>query len=311
MPLHPFFRAKLDRFGSDLGGAELEQAMADLMVSDDVWEVPESVLIGAETVDGPHGPIAVRTYARSDTGPSPRSAVLWMHGGGFQHGTLDWLEAHAVSAELADRTGAFVVSVDYRLVSDEVKYPVPLDDVVAAWAWLVARAPEAKLFIGGASAGASLATGAAMRLRDEGQRVPDGLLLAYGVFHFPVPGVDAGSRALMEELPDGFRMDLSGHIAAFRDYTGAIHHVPVYAAPGTGDLRGMPPAAVLSAEYDELRGSSELLVAQLTEAGVASTTRLALGMIHGHLNWAPGPTLEEIGDSIAFFADFIDSRSAA
>ena len=88
-----------------------------------------------------------------------------MHGGGFVIGTVDDTESVIPGYELAARAGAVVVSVGYRLAVDGVRYPAPLDDAMAAWRWLGEHAPArrrpARLFIGGASVGANLATAVA------------------------------------------------------------------------------------------------------------------------------------------------------
>src|SRR4051794_17839471 len=131
---------------------------------------PPAVTVDSVAVDGPHGPIPVRVYT-SGTG-SDRPSLVWMHGGAFVMGDLDMPEADRTAREVADRAGAVVVSVDYRLAVGGVHYPVPLDDVVAVVRWVRDHPAElgldpARIAVGGASAGANLATGAVLRLRDE------------------------------------------------------------------------------------------------------------------------------------------------
>ncbi|HWI32216.1 MAG TPA: alpha/beta hydrolase fold domain-containing protein [Microbacterium sp.] len=309
MSLNPFFEAKLAPLaGLTQEGAGTPGILDDFLASPAGWTVPEDVEIYDQTCDGPHGPVGIRVY-RSNTSSDSRPGLLWMHGGGFVVGTLDWAEAHVVAAELAHRVGAIVISVDYRLAAGEVTYPVPLDDVIAAWTWLEANARDlgvtSGLYIGGGSAGANLAAAAAMRLRDEKRATPKAMLLAYGVFHFPVPGISAEQHVQMSVLPSFLRGTPEGHIGAFRNYVGNVHHVPVYATPGNGDLRGMPPAAIVVSEYDELRASSETFAAQLEDAGIPVQTYHALGMLHGHLNWLPSDELPEVDATIAFFARFL------
>ena len=94
--------------------------------------LPAGVTVASLEIPGPHGPVPVRTYRPAG---AAGATLLWVHGGGFRHGDLDMPEAHLVSAELASRAGAYVVSVGYRLAVDGVRYPVPLDDVFAAWGW--------------------------------------------------------------------------------------------------------------------------------------------------------------------------------
>ena len=108
----------------------------------------------------------VRVYRPPGAASREVPGLLWMHGGAFVAGDLDMPEAHVVSAELASR-GAIVVSVDYRLATATVRYPVPLDDVHAAWGWFADVTDDLgtdprQLAIGGASAGANLAAAATL-----------------------------------------------------------------------------------------------------------------------------------------------------
>ncbi|GAA2659287.1 alpha/beta hydrolase fold domain-containing protein [Paractinoplanes durhamensis] len=241
--------------------------------------LPAGVTTGEVTIDGPHGPIRLLTYRPA--GPA-EVALLWAHGGGFRHGTAEMPEGHWVSAELCARAGAFVVSVDYRLAVDGVRYPVPLDDVHAAWSWFSASSDRpARAAIGGASAGAALALATAVRAG----RKPDALLLAYPFTHFPNPAADAELAAeLSEALPPAARFTAAGVEDMVRNYVGRISDLPPDALPGAARLTGLPPARILLSEYDDLRTSGELLARQLTEAGVETTTYLAKGAPHGHLN---------------------------
>lgn len=310
--LAEFFIARLALVAGAVGDtsgrdADLQRRMDAFLEPPDSWSPPEGIATRELWIAGPHGPVPVRLYAPTRERNGPRAGLVWMHGGGFVTGTLDWGEAHAVSAELAERCDAVVMSVDYRLAVDGVRYPVPLDDVISAWTWFCRGRSElgvdGGLFIGGASAGANLAAGAAMRLRDTGQTVPDGMLLAYGVYHFPVPALSREVQGLVSCLPAMFRMDYSTHIDSFENYVGSVNGVARYAAPGNADLTGMPRAAIVVCEFDDLRASSELFSRQLEQAGVPVSLHLARGMIHGHLNWFPGPTLPEISRTLDFFVD--------
>ncbi|MFC4011337.1 alpha/beta hydrolase fold domain-containing protein [Nonomuraea purpurea] len=261
------------------------------------WTMPE-VTIEELNVDGPHGPIPVRTYRPRQT---PAAALLWVHGGGFWAGDLDMPEAHTVSAELAARAGAFVASVGYRLAVNGVRYPVPLDDVGAAWRWLAGAGVADRLVLGGASAGAALALAAALRNRDRGSdhRVA-GLLLAYPFAHFPNPALDAESAAEMAALPATLRFPVASIEAMVRNYVGRISDLPPDALPGAARLDGLPPTRILLSEYDDLRPSGELLERQLREAGVPVGSYVAKGMPHGHLNRTP--SLDGVNASLDFFA---------
>ena len=121
-------------------------------------------------------------------------------------GNLDMPEADWTARELAGRAGAVVVTVDYRLCNEAVHYPVPHDDVVAAIRWARENAPslgidQGRLCVGGASAGANLAAGAALKLRDADGQLPAHLIFAYGVAHSVIPPMSADHAALMREVP--------------------------------------------------------------------------------------------------------------
>lgn len=264
------------------------------------WDAT-GVAVEDTAIDGPHGSIPLRLYRPEGT---VGGAVLWCHGGGFRWGDLDMREAHAVSIELARRAGVAVASVDYRLADDTVKYPVPIDDVHAAWNWWCNQPlPEgAPIALGGASAGAALALATALRTRDTGGRPADVLLLAYPFAHYPNPSLSPAMNAEMAAVP--FRFEPESVEGMVRNYVGRISDVPPDALPGAARLDGLPRTRIVVSEYDDLRASAELLERQLREVGVPVESYLALGMTHGHLNHSP--ELAEVAQSLDFFAKGLD-----
>ncbi|QHC68206.1 alpha/beta hydrolase fold domain-containing protein [Rathayibacter sp. VKM Ac-2759] len=300
MPLDPYLAARLPHLEGLAYPLDAAQAARLAAFEQDPgrWSLPAGVTVSDASAGGPHGPIPLRVYDPAEaTGP----ALLWVHGGGFQAGDLDMQESHVVSAELAARAGSRVVSVGYRLASETVRYPVPLDDVHAAWRQLRAETPEATpVAIGGASAGAALAVATALRLRDAGTRLPEHVLLAYPFAHFPNPAVDDDVLRELMTLPALLRFPTASIEGMVRTYVGRLSDLPADALPGAAPLAGLPPVSVMVNEFDELRGSAELLLRQLAEAGVAATGYLARGMPHGHLNRTPA--LPEVDRSLAFFA---------
>ncbi|MFE7843067.1 alpha/beta hydrolase fold domain-containing protein [Streptomyces sp. NPDC057474] len=303
MPLDPYLAERLHLLAGitfpDLADPDAQLRFGEFMRDPAEWAQPDVVVEDGE-IAGPHGPVPVRTYAPRRPGST---AVLWAHGGGFLGGDLDMPEAHVVAAELAARAGAVVVSVDYRLAVGGVRYPVPLDDVCAAWRWLrTERAADAELVaLGGASAGAALALAAALRHRVEALRPADLLLLAYPFAHFPVPALDSTTAAEMATLPPTMRFTTADVEFMVENYVGRLTDLPRHALPGAAPLNGLPPVHLLLSEYDDLRPSAELLARQLTASEVEVSTYLAAGMPHGHLNRTPA--LAEVDRSLDFFAD--------
>ena len=120
-------------------------------------------------IPGPDGPVAARAVWPLDAA-TPTATLVYFHGGGFIVGDLDSHEAHCI--RIANRTGAVVVSVAYRL-APEHPFPAAVEDSLAAVRWVHARRDEfggaqRPLAVGGDSAGGNLAAVAALMCRDEG-----------------------------------------------------------------------------------------------------------------------------------------------
>ncbi|WP_105974287.1 alpha/beta hydrolase fold domain-containing protein [Streptomyces geranii] len=303
MPLDPYLAERLHLIAGltfdDLADPDALTRFGEFARDPAKWNQPD-VAIANTTIPGPHGPVPVRTY----TPPGPgASAVLWVHGGGFLGGDLDMPEAHVVAAELAARASAVVVSVGYRLATEDVHYPVPLDDVHAAWRWFRTdvAADAGLVALGGASAGAALALASALRDRDTALRPADLLLLAYPFAHFPVPALDGATAAEMAGFPPTMRFSPAGIEFMVENYVGRLTDLPRDALPGAAALHGLPPVHLLLSEYDDLRPSGELLARQLAASGGTVKPYLAVGMPHGHLNRTPA--LAEVDRSLDFFAE--------
>ena len=157
-----------------------------------------------DTVAGPHGPVPVRWYF-----PQPgtlligTAPIVWVHGGAFVRGDLDLPETHEVARALAAQ-GFRVVTVGYRLVTagfrrpgggPAIRYPVPVDDVVAVVRAVQQDNPHG-VILGGASAGACLAAGAVLRLAADDAPPLRGLFFAYGIFHARLPVVSREVRKI-------------------------------------------------------------------------------------------------------------------
>ncbi len=247
------------------------------------------------TIAGPHGDVSVRVDRPPTQGP--HAALVWVHGGGFAAGDLDMPEAHWVGLAMAAR-GFGVISVDYRKCLGGVHYPVPADDVLAAWLWAVAHSDElassGRLHLGGASAGASLAATVTKRLRDDEGELPASVLLVYPTLHPELPAMSEEVASATEAVRAAVPMELVRWM--YLNYAGSEEMLEdPYAFPGLGDVGGQPPVYILNSERDVLRASGEAYAVDLAAAGVDVTVEYEPGTGHGHLN---DPQLPEATRSI-------------
>ena len=258
----------------------------------DGYAAPEALVEEFE-LSGPHGPVRVRAYRPLRRVASHRGLV-WAHGGAFLGGDLDMPEADCVARELVSRTSCVVVSVDYRLCVDGVHFPVPHDELHTAFIWAATKSdllPDGSGWaIGGASAGANLALGAAERLRDEGGVAPIAVLLAYPVVHEPVPPGSSEHAAKMATVVPALRFSPESTEFFNRNYLGPHPLSVPYAFPGMNPLEGLPPVFISLCEYDDLTPSGERLATDLRTAGVEVIEDVVAGVPHGHLNIAGLPS---------------------
>lgn len=226
------------------------------------------------------GAVPVRLYRPLGAPPGPLSALVWMHGGGFVAGDLE--SADPAARELCAGAGLVVVSVEYPL-APEHPFPAALESCLKVTAWVVDNAEElgldpGRVAVGGDSAGANLAAALSQLARDRG-RPP----IAFQLLVYPV--VDhLASFASVKENGEGFLLTaeamawFSEHYAGQADIDDRDPMMsPIYAA----DLAGLPPALVITAEFDPLRDEGEAYAMRLRQAGVPVQTSRYDGMIHG------------------------------
>lgn len=233
-------------------------------------------------LQGPGGELRVRIYRPVRERNLP--ILVFFHGSGF---VLCSLNTHnGIAQNLCAGAGCTVVSVDYRL-APEHKYPAGLDDCVWATRWAIEHAHEFdgdpnNVVIAGDSAGGNLAAAAALRLRDESGPTLRGQLLIYPVTDYHTPGTPSYQRnaqgyGLTRETMQWFwRHYLNDESEA------ALPYVSPLRAP---DLRHLPPALVITAEYDPLCDEGRFYAEKLRAAGVAVRYRSWPGMNHGFFFW--------------------------
>ncbi len=213
----------------------------------EILDLPRAPLPRVEDlqIPGPDGPLPVRLYAPS-AGRLP--VLLYLHGGGF---TIGGIETHdSLCRQLALRSGAAVVSLDYRL-APEHRFPAAVDDCWAAMRWLAAEGhglglDTARLAVGGDSAGGTLAAVCALHARDLGLPLALQLLIT--------PGTTAhADTASHKFFANGFLLDAAAITWFFEHYIDHHHQRDWRFAPLLAeDHSGLAPACVVLAECDPL-----------------------------------------------------------
>ena len=238
------------------------------------------------TIGGRHGDIPGRRYR----GPgSNATAFVWVHGGAFIGGDLEFPEAHWVSLAIAAR-GFTVLSLDYRKSLRGVHYPVPSDDVLDGWLWATEHAHEwgaaaDDMHLGGASAGGNLVAGVTKRLRDGAGPLPASLVLVYPVVHPELPPLspDLHTKFAADDAASGFSTSMVRDMNLQYGGSEDVLDDP-YAFASNGPLGGQPPVFVLNSDVDVLRASGEAYADALRAAGVDVTVVTEPDTRHGHVN---------------------------
>jgi acetyl esterase len=236
------------------------------------------------------GPVMARTETWEQDGVRLRlhlpveeeglPVLFYIHGGGWALFSMDTHDR--LMREYAARSGVAVVGIDYSL-SPEAKFPVALDEIVAALAWLegegAALGVDAwRMVVGGDSAGANLAVAACLRRRAAGEPALAGMLLNYGAFD--------PRRSRSYELYSGpeFTLEADEMDEFWRLYVaheGQLEDPLV--APIEAELHGLPPAFLAIAECDILADSNRAFAQKLGEAGVPVESVVYQGATHSFL----------------------------
>jgi acetyl esterase len=264
MPLHPQVKQLLflvETSGepplNELSPPEAREAANKLRVL--VGQGPELPQVEDFQLPTRAGEITARRYVPED----PQATILWLHGGGWVIGDL---ESHdAMCRLLAQSSGCRVVAVDYRL-APEHPFPAPLEDCWDALTYLAALDGDQPLILGGDSAGGNMTAVCTHRARDRG-----GPELALQILVYPATSQDdtTESYRLYGSGPETFLT--SAEMEWFHN-----HYLPNPADRMTAEvapllaesLENLPPAIVITAEYDPLRDDGLAYVERLRAAGV-------------------------------------------
>lgn len=229
-------------------------------------------------IPGPESTVGVRVYQPNGSGPFP--VLMNFHGGGWVIGDLD--TADAISREFCREANCVVVSVDYRL-APEHPFPAAVEDCYAATLWAGANMDSISgngvLAVTGESAGANLATVVAREIRDNG-----GPPLCFQLLAYPVTDHNM-ERASYAENGEGRMLTTDTMRYFWSHYCPAqTSRTDPRASPlHASSLADLPPALVLTAQFDPLRDEGAAYAAALEAAGVPTTYLCGEGLIHDFL----------------------------
>lgn len=287
MPLDPQTQAMI---ASVAGGKPVEQMTVQEMR--EALELrakltggtPEPVAeVSAREVPGPGGPIPVRVYVPSSA-EAGAPALVYFHGGGWVRGSLGTHDH--VCRTLANGAACVVVSVDYRMAPEHV-FPAAVDDSLAATRWVVEHAAELgvdprRIAVGGDSAGGNLAAVVALLLRDAGET-----LLVHQLLVYPVIDRNFETRSYSENA-DGFMLTREAMRYYWRTYQPDESQAddPRACPIRASSHAGLPPALIITAEFDPLRDEGRAYADRLRAAGTPVEYHEYPGVVHGFFSSA-------------------------
>jgi acetyl esterase len=283
MPLHPSLQALRDQRARDgvaplytltlaeARAADLAAIRADAGAPEPVWEVT-----GLE-VPGPDSTLPLRVYRPTAGDRMP--TLVYLFGGGWTLGSLD--TSDAICRSLANAAGCLVVAVGYRL-APEARFPAAVEDCYAGARWVAGHAADigadpARIAVGGDSAGGNLAAAVTLLARERGGPDLVGQVLVY-------PNTDHGADTpSLRDSTDPTWFNRHSVAWYWNHYLAdpADGADPLASPLRAGDLSGLPPALVITAEYDPLRDEGESYARRLVEAGVPVRLSRYDGMAHG------------------------------
>ena len=230
---------------------------------------------------GPGGDIPIRIY--QPQGDGPFGILVYFHGGGWVIGDLD--TADAVCREIATLAEVIVVSVDYRLAPEHV-YPAAVQDSYAALQWvndnLETLQGNGKIGVGGESAGGNLAAVVAQQSRDRG-----GPPIAFQCLLYPVTDAEM-SRPSYSENGSGYLLETTTMEWFWDTYCPDLEQrLNADASPlRAKNLADLPPALVVTAEFDPLRDEGNAYAHALQAAGNSATLMCCEGLVHDFFSTA-------------------------
>ncbi len=308
MTLKPEIKNLLDQFAAfkAAGAKSIEQMSVQenrdglgAFYSGVVGDVQEVAKVEDVTIPVDEGEITLRLYTPEGKGPFP--VLVYYHGGGWALGDLEVIDP--ILRSVTNATNSLVVSVDYRL-SPEYKFPIPVEDCYTATKWVEDNIASYNgdprhIAVAGDSAGGNLAAVVPLMAKERG-----GPNIGLQILLYPVTDFSFDTQSYIDNGKDHYLETTAMHWFADQYLNDENEKLNPYAAPlQAKDLSGLPPALVITAEYDVLRDEGEAYAKRLAAAGVQVEQTRYEGQIHGFF-WMPVITndanraLEQINNAL-------------
>ncbi|HEX3648852.1 MAG TPA: alpha/beta hydrolase [Pseudonocardiaceae bacterium] len=240
--------------------------------------------------------LEIRIYRPHTTETRP-PVLAYFFGGGWTLGTID--TSDGVCRALTNAAGCVTVAVGYRL-APEHKFPTAVHDCHTAVTWIADHAAELevdenRIAVGGDSAGGNLAAAITLLARDHGPNLVHQLLVYPNTKH----GSDTES---MRQNTDTVLFNRKSVDWYWRHYLATPEDGanPLASPLRAASLAGLPPATVLTAEYDPLRDEGEQYAERLRDSGVPVRLTRYSGLVHGFFTMSG--VLDAAGHAVGYAA---------
>lgn len=244
-------------------------------VFEEVVRITDTEIVGKD-----QNAIPLRIYTPSQETNLP--VLLYFHRGGWVFSNIE--EADPVCRKLANQIGAIVISVEYRLCPEN-PFPKPLEDCYAAAEWASKNASQFggdqnNIIVCGESCGGNLAGAVALMARDKKESFISSQVLIYPIITSSI------NEASYRESPDQYFITKDAMTFFWSVYCQAPEdrQNPYASLDLMGDLSNLPPAVIITAEYDPLHVEGEEYARKLQAAGVKVITHRFPELIHGFID---------------------------
>lgn len=273
-----------------------------------IWNTggPEMAVDEDRTIPGPFRDVPVTLYKPSDADNLP--VLVYLHGGGFKLGSPRTNDLQL--RQIADAWGGAIVSADYVHVPEHT-FPDPVNEAIAVVEWLAEHGGDwgldtSRMAVGGASAGASVAMGVAITLRDKGR----GDLLKAAASLYGVLDYNLESDSMKELGGGDFMLTTEYTKLVYDDYLpNEADRDDPRAFAAKADPAGLPPVFVSAAQLDPIRDDSLTFAGNLKAAGHPHQLVVYPGVMHAFFGFSA--EIDEARRMIDDFAGFLGQHLGA